>query len=173
MGNKMVKPIYCNATIPDAARLKRDMNSNIIWLTACVVLLTGCGLTEGKKQGERVVERHYQVLLTNGYNEAIMDYGAQFFSTTSKSKLRGQMITLGERLGDYKGHRIVKSRIVTNSGFGGTTSTIWVECQVTYTDHPATERFTLLKGVGDNDYKIVEHIINSEGLLPKPNSTPH
>jgi hypothetical protein len=130
-----------------------------------VLLLASCGFTKGKKDGEAVLTRHFQTIATNGFETALTDYGAQFFQKTTKDEWRKALTKLTDKLGTYQSHTVTGWRVFKNASTGGSGTTVSLQCQVIYSKHPATESFTLFKAVGDSDYKIVGHQINSTALL--------
>ena len=135
-------------------------------LTILSLLLCGCGFTKAKKDGEAVLTRHFQTIATNGFDTAIADYGTQFFQKTPKDEWMKAMTNLNKKLGTYQSHSVTGWRVFKNSGGTlGAGTTVSLQCQVNYSKHPATESFTLFKGTGDSDYKIVGHNVNSTALL--------
>jgi hypothetical protein len=137
-----------------------------VLLMAFVALLVGgCVFTQGKKDAEAVLTRHFQTIATNGFGLAMADYGAQFFQKTTKDEWTRALTKLSSKLGTYQSHTITNWRVFKNAGLTGAGTTVSLECQVTYSRHPATESFTLFKGVMDSEYKIVGHNINSTALL--------
>jgi hypothetical protein len=129
------------------------------------LLLAGCGFTQGKKDAEAVLTRHFQTIATNGFDTAMADYGTQFFQKTTKQEWTKALTKLDGKLGTYQTHTVTTWRVFKNAGTTGAGTTVSLECQVTYSKHTATESFTLFKGVGDSDYKIIGHNINSTALL--------
>lgn len=129
------------------------------------LLIGGCGFTQGKKDAEAVVTRHFQTIATNGFATAMSDYGTQFFTKTTKDEWTKALTRLSGKLGTYQSHTVTGWRMFTKAGTSRAGTTVSLQCQVTYSKHPATENFTLFKGVGDSDYKIIGHNINSTALL--------
>lgn len=134
-------------------------------LSAVLLLSGGCGFIKGKKDGEAVLTRHFQTIATNGFDTAVADYGAQFFQKTSKDEWRKALSKVTEKLGTYQSHTVTGWRVFKNAGITGAGTTVSLQCQVNYSKHSATESFTLFKGIGSSDYKIVGHQINSTALL--------
>jgi hypothetical protein len=132
---------------------------------AVSLLLGGCGLTQGKKDAEAVLTRHFQTITTNGFETAISDYGTQFFQKTTKDEWTKALAGMSRKLGTYQSHTVTSWRTFTKAGTSGAGTTVSLQCQVTYSKHPATESFTLFKGVGHSDYKIIGHQINSTALM--------
>jgi hypothetical protein len=128
-------------------------------------LLGGCGFTQGKKDAEAVLTRHFQTIATNGFDTAMSDYGAQFFQKTTKDEWAKALTKLSSKLGTYQSHNVGDWRVFKNAGTTGAGTTVSIQCQVTYSKHSATESFTMFKGVNDTDYKIIGHNINSAALL--------
>jgi hypothetical protein len=129
------------------------------------LLLGGCGFAQGKKAGEAVLIRHFQTIATNGFDTALTDYSAQFFQKTTKDEWRKALTKINDKLGAYQNHTVTSWRVFKNVGPSSVGTTVSLQCQVNYSKHPATESFTLFKGAGDSDYKIVGHQINSTALL--------
>jgi hypothetical protein len=129
------------------------------------LLLGGCGFTQGKKDAEAVLVRHFQAVSTNGFSAALADYGAQFFQNTTKDQWAKVLAKLSDKLGAYQGHTVTGWNVASDMGTGGTTTIVSLQCQVTYSKQTATESFTLRKGVADADYKIIGHQISSAALL--------
>src|SRR5262249_53115029 len=132
---------------------------------AASLLLGGCGFAKGKKDAEAVLARHFQTITTNGFDTAMADYGAQFFQKTTKEEWTKALTKLSGKLGTYQSHSITSWRVFKNASMSGAGTTVLLQCQVTYSKHPATESFTLFKGVTDSEYKIIGHAINSTALL--------
>ena len=134
-------------------------------LAVAPVLSGGCGFTQGKKDAEAVLARHFQTIATNGFDTAMADYGATFFQKTTKEEWTKALTKLSSKLGTYQSHSVTSWRVFKSASTSGAGTTVSLQCQVAYSKHPATESFTLFKGVGDSDYKIVGHQINSAALL--------
>ena len=134
-------------------------------VAATSLLIGGCGFTQGKKDAEAVLTRHFQTIATNGFDTAMADYGTQFFQKTTKDQWAKALTKLSDKLGSYQSHTVTGWRMFKKAGTTGAGTTASLQCQVTYSKHTATESFTLFKGVGDSDYKILGHNINSTALL--------
>ena len=134
-------------------------------LALASVLSGGCGFTQGKKDAEAVLARHFQTIATNGFDTAMADYGATFFQKTTKDEWTKALTKLSSKLGTYQSHTVTGWRVFKNAGMTGAGTTVSLQCQVTYSKHSATESFMLFKGVSDSDYKILGHNINSTALL--------
>ena len=134
-------------------------------LALASVLSGGCGFTQGKKDAEAVLARHFQTIATNGFDTAMADYGATFFQKTTKEEWTKALTKLSSKLGTYQSHTVTGWRVFKNAGMTGAGTTVSLQCQVTYSKHSATESFMLFKGVSDSDYKILGHNINSTALL--------
>jgi hypothetical protein len=137
----------------------------VLFAAVSLLLFGGCGFTQGKKDAEAVLARHFQTIATNGFDTALTDYGAPFFQKTTKDEWKKALTKLNDKLGTYQGHTVTGWRVFKNAGTTGSGTTVSLQCQVSYSKHPATESFTLFKGVGDSEYKIVGHQINSTALL--------
>ena len=134
-------------------------------LALASVLSGGCGFTQGKKDAEAVLARHFQTIATNGFDTAMADYGATFFQKTTKEEWTKALTKLSSKLGTYQSHTLTGWRVFKNAGMTGAGTTVSLQCQVTYSKHSATESFMLFKGVSDSDFKILGHNINSTALL--------
>src|SRR5258706_4034460 len=132
---------------------------------ATSLLVGGCGFTQGKKDAEAVLTRHFQTIATNGFDTAMADYGSQFFQKTTKDEWTKALTKLNGKLGTYQSHTVTGWRVFKNAGTSGAGTTVSLQCQGTYSNHTATESFTFFKGVSDSDYRIVGHNINSTALL--------
>ena len=128
-------------------------------------LLAGCGFTQGKKEAEAVIARHFQTISTNGFDAALADYGAPFFQKITKDEWTKVLTKVSSKLGTYQSYTVTSWRIFKNASTTGSGTTVTLQCEVVYSKHPATENFTVFKGVSDSDYKIVGHYINSTALL--------
>ena len=137
----------------------------ITLLALASVLSGGCGFTQGKKDAEAVLARHFQTIATNGFDTAMADYGATFFQKTTKEEWTKALTKLSSKLGTYQSHTLTGWRVFKNAGMTGAGTTVSLQCQVTYSKHSATESFMLFKGVSDSDFKILGHNINSTALL--------
>ena len=134
-------------------------------LALASVLSGGCGFTQGKKDAEAVLARHFETIATNGFDTAMADYGATFFQKTTKDEWTKALTKLSSKLGTYQSHTVTGWRVFKNAGLTGAGTTVSLQCQVTYSKHSATESFMLFKGVSDSDFKILGHNINSTALL--------
>jgi hypothetical protein len=112
-----------------------------------------------------VLTRHFQTIATNGFESALVDYGPEFFQKTTKDEWKKALTKLSDKLGTYQSHTVTGWHVFKNASAIGAGTTVSLQCQVTYSKHPATESFALFKGLGDSDYKIVGHQINSTALL--------
>jgi hypothetical protein len=137
----------------------------VLALFATVFPLLGCGSKQGKKDAEATLIRHFQIIATNGFEFALADYGANFFQTTPKDEWVNALKGMNRKFGTYQHHTITNLRMVKKAGRRGAGTTISIQCQVTYSKHPATEIFTLFKGITDSDYKIVGHQVNSTAWM--------
>src|SRR5881394_2213187 len=126
-------------------------------VAATSLLIGGCGFTQGKKDAEAVLARHFQTIATNGFDTAMADYGATFFQKTTKEEWTKALTNLSSKLGTYQSHTVTGSRVFKNAGLTGAGTTVSLQCQVTYSKHSATESFMLFKSVSDSDYKILGH----------------
>lgn len=135
------------------------------WGIICCALLAGCGLGQSKKAAENVVARHFQAIATNGYAAAVADYGSQFFQKTTREQWIEMQAKMGAKLGDYVSHTTRLRKLHRKTGTSGSTTTVVLSCEVTYSKHAATETFTLVKGLLDGDFKIIGHNVNSAGFL--------
>lgn len=93
------------------------------------------------------------------------DYGPQFFQNVSKEKWIKVLTNVNRKLGKYQSYTVSNWRLNENFGTSGSGTTVVIQCQVTYSKHSDTEKFTLFKGTGESDYKIIGHYINSTDLL--------
>ena len=77
----------------------------------------------------------------------------------------GKFTTTKTVLGSYKSHLIFGRQQFQDAREYGAGTVAVLQCQTTYANYPAWERFTLLKIPGDAEYKIVDHSIQSEGFM--------
>jgi hypothetical protein len=134
-------------------------------LLAVSALLAGCGFTQGKKDAEAVVARHFQTIATNGFDAAMADNGAPFFQKMTKEEWTKALTKVSSKLGAYQSYSVTSWRVFKNASTTGAGTTVTLQCEVIYSKHSATENFTVFKGVSDSEYKIVGHFINSTALL--------
>jgi hypothetical protein len=93
------------------------------------------------------------------------DYGPEFFSKIPEAEWSKALANLNGKLGDYQGSSLAGWNVSKNVGTPGAGTTITLQYQVTYAKHQARETFTVFKGASQTEYKIVGHVINSDGLL--------
>lgn len=129
-----------------------------------VVLVSGC-FVQSRRDAEKVLNRHFQMIATNNYDSAMSDYGKQFFDKVSKNEWTKTLKGLTSKLGPYRSHTVVGWRVFKSTGSFGAGTTVSMECQVSYVRYSAIEKFTLFRGLTDSDYKILGHFIESDGLL--------
>lgn len=134
-------------------------------MAAVFAILIGCGFKESKQDAELLLSRHFQTIATNGFETAIGNYGTPFFQKTTKEQWAKALTGVNKKLGAYQSHATTSWRVFKKSGTSGGGTTVSVQCQVTYYKHTATEQFTLFKGTGDSEFKIIGHKINSTALL--------
>jgi hypothetical protein len=127
--------------------------------------LAGCGLTQGKKEAGTVVARHFQMIATNGFDAAMADYSATFFAHTTRAGWTKALTNISHKLGTYQNYTVSGWRVYENASTTGSGTTVLLQCEVVYSKYPATENFTLFKGVADSSYKIVGHHIESQAFL--------
>src|SRR6266487_5339278 len=136
---------------------------------ACILvgcaLLSGCGLGQARKDAEKVVARHFQTIATNGYAAAVADYGPQAFQKTTREQWIEMQPKIAAKLGTYVSHTMKLGKLQKKMGSSGSTTTVVLTCEVTYSKHSATETFTLVKGRTGRDFKIIGHSVNSAGFL--------
>jgi hypothetical protein len=154
---------------PDAiAHMNIRTSARLVAATVPLVflaLLAGCGLTQGKKDAETVVARHFQMIATNGFDAAMADYSPVFFTHTTKAEWTKALTNINRKLGTYQNYTVSGWRVYENASTTGSGTTVLLQCEVVYAKFPATENFTLFKGLADSGYKIVGHHIESQGLL--------
>jgi hypothetical protein len=145
--------------------MRKSIRLSAIFAVIFAGVLTGCGFTQAKRDAEKVVERHFQAIGTNGYHAAMADYGTEFFKRTPQNEWGKTLANLNGKLGDYQRHSVSGWQVFKNAGTTGAGTTVRLQYQVTYAKYQATETFTIFKGASESEYKIVGHQINSDGLL--------
>jgi len=130
----------------------------------CDVKVGGAGanprkldLKKPQKDAEAVVTAYFQALATNGYAEAVANIGPQAFQKMSREQWIQAQQDFSSKRGSYLNHKFKRRTVRLKVGTSDTTTTVTVECQVTYSKHTDTETFSLLKGPTDGDFKIVGH----------------
>src|SRR5438876_867339 len=99
-------------------------------LALASVLSGGCGFTQGKKDAEAVLARHFQTIATNGFDTAMADYGATFFQKTTKEEWTKALTKLSSKLGTYQSHTLTGWRVFKNAGMTGAGTTVSLLCLV-------------------------------------------
>ncbi|SRR6266511_529127 len=134
----------------------------------CDVKVGGAGanpkmldLKKPKKDAEAVVTAYFQAIATNGYAEAAAHFGAQAFQKMSREQWIQAQQDFSSKRGNYVNHKFKRSTVGLKVGTSDTTTTVTVECQVTYSQHNDIETFSLTKGPTDGDFKIVGHKLGS------------
>src|SRR4051812_26892266 len=130
-----------------------------------VAVLCGCGLTQAKQDGEKLVASHFQMIATNGYEAVTSQYGNQFFQQMPRNEWSTTLVQVTRKLGQYEQHSVNGWRVFKGANTFGAGTTVALQCQVKYSKYSAVENFTLFKGATDSEYKIIGHHINSDGLL--------
>jgi hypothetical protein len=64
----------------------------VMLLAIASMALWGCVFTKAKKDGQTVLNRHFQTIATNGFDAAPADYGTQFFRNATKD-VDGSVLT--------------------------------------------------------------------------------
>ena len=137
----------------------------VMLIVVVSAILCGCGITKSKNEADATLTRHFQTISTNGFNEALSDYGAAFFQNTTKDEWSKVLSRFVLKVGTYQSHTIVGWRSFSNYGGAGSGTTVSLQCQVVYSKRTVQESFTLFKGVTDSDFKIVGHNIDAAALL--------
>jgi len=120
--------------------------------------LAGCGASQEKAAGEKVVARHFALLASGSYDDVLAGYAPEFFGTTSREEWRSLLARVGEKLGPYRSHGVTTWRVF--SGFGSMAGTrVVLSCRVVYEKHAVDETFTLFRAGGDAPYRILGHQI--------------
>jgi hypothetical protein len=137
----------------------------ILSLLMASLVFSGCSFVKSREAAEKVVNRHFEMIATNGYEAAMADYGPQFFQKIPKDEWAKDLAKLSDKLGPYQSHYIDGWRVFQNAGSFGPGTLVSLQMQVVYSRNKAVETFTMFKGVGEPDYRITGHTINSDGLL--------
>ena len=118
-------------------------------------------LKKPQKDAEVVVTAYFQALATNGYAEAAANFGPQPFQMMSREQWIQAQQDFSSKRGSYVNHKFKRRTVRLKVGTSDTTTTVTVECQVTYSQHNDIETFSLTKGPTDGDFKIVGHKLGS------------
>jgi len=110
-----------------------------------------------QKDAEAVVTAYFQAIATNGYAEAAALFGEQAFQQMSREQWLQVQPEFVAKRGSYVSHKVKRSTVRLKTGTSDSTTTVVVECQVTYSQHNDMETFSLIKGPADADFKIVGH----------------
>jgi hypothetical protein len=137
----------------------------IALLAAGCLLQSGCRRAPSTPEADKIVARHFQSVSKEDYASAAADYAARFFQKTSREDLIGKFSTTRTVLGSYKSHLIFGRQEFQDARDYGAGAVVVLQCQTTYANYPAWERFTLLKAPRDTEYKIVDYSIQSEGFM--------
>ena len=129
-------------------------------------LTASCGLSKARDDAEKVLARHFQMISTNGYGAAMTDYGGQFFARTGRDQWEETLRGITSKLGPFRGYMITQWGVSRRAGGVGAGLYVRLVCQDPYGESVAAEDFTLLKGPGESEFKIIAHHINSPGLAP-------
>src|SRR5436189_4723467 len=103
----------------------------------CSVSVAGCGLKQSKQGAENVLARHFQTIATNGYEEAIQDYGPEFFQRTGRTEWTSALARFNSRLGSYQSHTVSQWRVFKAIKSRGGGTTVLLQCQVSYSKYSA------------------------------------
>jgi hypothetical protein len=90
-------------------------------------------LKQPQKDAEAVVTAYFQAIATNGYAEAAGLFGEQAFQTMSREQWLQLQPEFVAKRGSYVSHKFKRSTVRLKTGTPDTTTTVAVECQVTYT----------------------------------------
>lgn len=133
-----------------------------ILLSATVLLVAACSLTESKEAAEQSANTLYHTLATGDIDAAIDLYSDRFYEETTREEWRKILSNVHDRLGDYQTHELVNWKVWTgvSTEVSGTVTTLIYNVQ--YSKYDATEQLTFM---GANPPQLVGHHINSRGLL--------
>lgn len=126
--------------------------------------LSGCGIKHASRDAEKALSLHFERISTNGFEAGIADYGDSFYTKVSKEEWKKTLSNIHAKLGDYRSYSITSWHVRKQANATGTGIFVVLKCKTVYSRFDAQEQFTLWKGIGDSDYKIVGHSLKSKGL---------
>lgn len=126
----------------------------------------GCTDYADRRDAEQVLDRHFQALAHRSYDAALNDYHDSFFSEVTRPEWRALLASVVDKLGTFQGYD-VKAFGLASRMLAGPGTYLRFQCKVTYSKHAAEETFYLFRKRGANEFKILGHQIDSDGLSSK------
>jgi len=148
------------------------MNHTFALTLVALLALTGCRFDKSKRAAMKLVEAHFEKIAAQDYEAALADFEDQGYKAVSPEELKNKFEKTASRLGDYKGHQIVKWEVQPKRDASKAEADMLLVCLTTYSKYLATEQFKLHKGPGDAEFKIVSYDVKSRGLLGWVEQTP-
>ncbi len=134
-------------------------------LVMAAVVVSGCGVSEEKRQAEEVASGCFECVKQKDFEGAAAYYSPKFYQATSREKWVEMLGNINGKLGDLREYKLVGWNFKKFAGVVGSGSYWQLQYQTTYTKHPAQETLVIFRPFGGGEFKIISHNINSEGLV--------
>jgi hypothetical protein len=137
------------------------------WAVAAVVALVltgGCGAGDAKAAAEQVAGQYYGCLQGRDWEGAMDLCRPEFYQAVGRDKAIEFLEKVNGKLGDLQRHDLVGWRLNKRVGTGAGTY-VELSYQTTYARYPGQEVIVLYKEPGTEEFKVLSHNVNSEGLV--------
>jgi hypothetical protein len=128
-------------------------------------LLGGCGMQKSRADAEKIVARHFDKVRDRAYDGALADYDDEFFSVVSRDEWARRLGQVEAKLGPFQSYTVAEWNVNSKFGTGAGGTYVTLTCNVAYANYTAVEQMVLYRAKSDDDFKILRHGINSEGLF--------
>ncbi|SRR6266508_231642 len=139
--------------------------SRRLLLLLCVSLPAGCGIQTSRAEAEQIVARHFESIRNRAYQSALADYDDQFFSVVPREEWARRLDQVEAKLGAFQSYAVTNWNVNSKFGTGAGGTYVTFTCNVAYAKYPAVEQMVLYRPKSGEEFKILRHGINSEGLF--------
>jgi len=136
----------------------------ILLLLVSIVAL-GCGIISDKADAKKVATSLFEAIRNKDFDTAITFYSPKFFEQNPTVDWIQILKRVNTKLGDLENYELKSWNIQKVSGSLENGTYCELQYEVTYSKYPATETLTLFKPATSGEFSIVEHNINSIGLI--------
>jgi hypothetical protein len=133
----------------------------LLLLGLCTLTVSGCGASANKEASEAAATQLYQSVAAKDWDKVLAHYGPEFFQVMPRDVWRTTLISVGDRLGEYRSHRLEGWSYNTTTDAEGTRQVTELTFKVQYGKGEATENLTFLRRGEGAPLRIIGHKITS------------
>ena len=140
------------------------MKKNIYLFTLGIFIASFFGCASPQKNIELakpVIDSYFTALKQKDFDKALSFYSPQFFKTTPRKEWKSALKKIISKLGTLQSYELVYSH---SQPYYGTSVLILLDYKVKYSKYTSKESFSLVKSLGSNKIKILNHIVSSAGF---------